>query len=58
MVTDFKSPTPLLTKKLVLRETMFPSKPNKYNISQEQNSYLISFPRYSDESFKMGHPIF
>jgi len=32
-------------------KTMSTSKPNK--LPQEWNLYLISFPRYSDESFKM-----
>jgi len=42
----------LKKKKLVL--TMSPLKPNK--LSQERNSYLILFPRYSGESFKMWTP--
>jgi len=47
--------TRLYLQKTRFNRTMFPSKPNK--LSQEWNLYLISFPKYSGKSFKMGHPI-
>jgi len=56
MMVTFKSLTRLhLQKTHTFDRTMFPSKPNK--LPQEWNSYLISYSRYSGESFKMGHPV-
>jgi len=56
MMVTFKSPTRLHLQKTRFDKTMSPSKPNK--LPQEQNSYLISFSRYSSGSFKMGHLVF
>jgi len=59
MMVTFKSPTRLHLQKTRFDKTelirMSLSKPNK--LPQGRNSYLISFPRYSDGSFKMEHSV-
>jgi len=50
-------PSPYHAQSLYVRfmlhyKTMFSSNPNK--LLQERNSYLISFPRYSGGSVKIG----
>jgi len=59
MIVTFKSPMRLHLQKIRFDRTMSPPPPSKPNkLPQERNSYLILFPRYSGESFKMGHLVY